>query len=135
VLKEDAAKAGINIKMNVMPSAQYWDNWTKAPLSLTTWAHRPLGVMVLGLAYRSGVPWNESSYANPAFDAALADAESTLDVEKRRVKMEKVEQILQDDAVLIQPFFRSSFTALRDNVVGFKMHPSLLYRFHRVSLS
>ena len=29
VLKEDAAKAGINIKINLMPSAQYWDVWTK----------------------------------------------------------------------------------------------------------
>jgi peptide/nickel transport system substrate-binding protein len=135
VFKEDAAKAGINIKMNVMPSAQYWDVWTKAPLSLTSWTHRPLAVMVLGLAYRTGVPWNESSYANPEFDAALTDAESTLDVEKRRAKMEKVEKILQDDAVLVQPFFRSVFTAVRDNVVGFEMHPTRYYRFHKVSLS
>ncbi|MDM8544495.1 ABC transporter substrate-binding protein [Desulfococcaceae bacterium HSG9] len=135
VLKEDAAKAGIKINMNVMPSAQYWDVWTKAPLSLTSWTHRPLAVMVLGLAYRTGVPWNESSYANPEFDAALTDAESTLDVEKRRVKMEKVEKILQDDAVLVQPFFRSVFTAVRDNVVGFEMHPTRYYRFHKVSLS
>ena len=135
VLKEDAAKAGINIKMNVMPSAQYWDNWTKAPLSLTSWTHRPLAVMVLGLAYRTGVPWNESSYANPEFDAALNEAESTLDVEKRRAKMEKVEKILQGDAVLVQPFFRSVFTAVRDNVVGFEMHPTRYYRFHKVSLA
>ncbi len=135
VLKEDAAKAGINIKMNVMPSAQYWDVWTKAPLSLTSWTHRPLAVMVLGLAYRTGVPWNESSYANPKFDAALTEAESTLDVEKRRAKMEKVEKILQDDAVLVQPFFRSVFTAVRDNVVGFEMHPTRYYRFHKVSLA
>jgi peptide/nickel transport system substrate-binding protein len=135
VLKEDAAKAGINIKMNVMPMAQYWDVWTKAPLSLTSWTHRPLAVMVLGLAYRTGVPWNESSYANPAFDKALTEAESTLDVEQRRAKMEKVEKILQDDAVLIQPFFRSVFTAVRDNVVGFEMHPTRYYRFHKVSLA
>jgi len=135
VLKEDAAKAGITINMNVMPSAQYWDVWTKAPLSLTSWTHRPLAVMVLGLAYRTGVPWNESSYANPAFDAALDDAESTLDVEKRRAKMEKVEKILQDDAVLVQPFFRSVFTAVRDNVVGLKNHPTRYYRFHKVSLA
>jgi peptide/nickel transport system substrate-binding protein len=135
VLKEDAAKAGITINMNVMPSAQYWDVWTKAPLSLTSWTHRPLAVMVLGLAYRTGVPWNESSYANPAFDAALNDAESTLDVEKRRVKMEKVEKILQDDAVLVQPFFRSVFTAVRDNVVNLQNHPTRYYRFHKVSLA
>jgi len=135
VLKEDAAKAGINIKMNVMPSAQYWDNWTKAPLSLTSWTHRPLAVMVLGLAYRTGVPWNESSYANPEWDAALTEAESTLDVEQRRVKMEKVEKILQDDAIMVQPFFRSVFTAVRENVVGFEMHPTRYYRFHKVSLA
>ncbi len=135
ILKEDAAKAGINIKMNVMPSAQYWDVWTKAPLSLTSWTHRPLAVMVLGLAYRAGVPWNESSYNNPDFDAALTDAESTLDVEKRRAKMEKVEKILQDDAVMVQPFFRSVFTAMAENVVGFEMHPTRYYRFHKVSLA
>ncbi len=135
VLKEDAAKAGINIKMNVMPQAQYWDVWTKAPLSLTSWTHRPLAVMVLGLAYRTGVPWNESSYANPEFDAALTAAESTLNVEDRRAKMEKVEKILQDDAVLVQPFFRAVFTAIRDNVVGFEMHPTRYYRFHKVSLT
>jgi len=135
VLKEDAAKAGINIKMNVMPQAQYWDVWTKAPLSLTSWTHRPLAVMVLGLAYRTGVPWNESSYANAEWDKALTEAESTLDVESRRAKMEKVEKILQDDAVMVQPFFRAVFTAVRDNVVGFEMHPTRYYRFHKVSLA
>jgi len=135
VLKEDAAKAGINIKINVMPSAQYWDVWTKAPLSLTSWTHRPLAVMVLGLAYRAGVPWNESSYNNPAFDKALAEAEATVDVESRRAKMEKVQKILQDDAVMVQPFFRSVFTAAAENVVGFEMHPTRYYRFHKVSLA
>ncbi|RLE00873.1 MAG: ABC transporter substrate-binding protein, partial [Bacteroidetes bacterium] len=135
ILKEDAAKAGINIKMNVMPSAQFWDVWTKAPFSLTSWAHRPLGVMVLSLAYRSGVPWNETSYNNPAFDAALNEAEAILDVEKRRVKMEKVEKILQDDAIMVQPFFRAAITAVRDNVVGFEMHPARYYKFHKVSLA
>jgi peptide/nickel transport system substrate-binding protein len=135
VLKEDAAKAGIDIKMNVMPAAQYWDIWDKATFSLTFWTHRPLAVMVLGLAYRTGVPWNETSYSNPEFDAALAEAEAILDVEKRRVKMEKVEKILQDDAVIINPFFISVFTAIRDNVVNFEMHPTRYYRFHKVSLA
>ena len=135
ILKEDAAKAGINIKMNVMPSAQYWDVWTKAPMSLTAWTHRPLAVMVLGLAYRAGVPWNESSYNNPDFEKALDEAEATLDVEDRRVKMEKVEKILQDDAVMVQPFFRSVFTATSKNVVGFEMHPTRYYRFHKVSVT
>ena len=135
VLKEDAAKAGINIIMNVMPAAAYWDVWDKAPFGLTMWVHRPLAVMVLGLAYRAGVPWNESSYNNPAFDAALDEAEATLDVEARRVKMEKVEKILQNDAILVQSFFTSGFTAISEYVVGFEMHPARYYRFHKVSLA
>ena len=135
MLKEDAAKAGINIKINVMPAAKYWDEWTTAPLSLTSWTHRPLGTMVLALAYRSGVPWNETGYANPEWDDFLTAAESTLDVEKRRAKMEKIEQILQDDAIMVQPFFRPVFTAARDNVKNFEMHSTRYYRFLKVSIT
>src|SRR5207249_7392459 len=72
--------AGIRVKINVMPSTQYWEVWTKVPFGFTTWAHRPLGVMSLALAYRSGVPWNESKYSNPEFDRLLSLAEGTIDV-------------------------------------------------------
>lgn len=135
VLKEDAAKAGINITLNVMPAAKYWDEWDKAPFSITSWTHRPLGTMVLSLAYRAGVPWNETGYNNPEFDKALDEAEALLDVEARRAKMEKVEQILQDSAILVQPFFRSVFTAVSDRVDNLQIHPTLYYRFHDVSVS
>ena len=91
--------------------------------------------MVLALAYRSGVPWNETAYANAEWDDLLTGAESTLDVEKRRAKMEKIEKILQDDAIMVQPFFRSVFTAARDNVKNFEMHPTRYYRFHKVTVS
>ncbi|MGI9310272.1 MAG: ABC transporter substrate-binding protein [bacterium] len=134
VLKEDAAKAGIDITINVMPSAKYWDEWDKAPFSLTSWTHRPLGTIVLSLAYRAGVPWNESGMNNPEFDKALDEAEALLDVDARRKKMEKVEQILQDEAVLVQPFFRSVFTAVADKVENVEMHPTLFYRFHDVGV-
>ncbi len=132
VLKEDVAKAGIDLSINVMPSAKYWDEWATAPFSLTSWTHRPLGTMVLSLAYRSGVPWNETGYNNPAFDKALDDAEGHLDVEERRAKMHRVEGILQNDAILVQPFFRSVFTAVSDKVENLEIHPTLYYRFHDV---
>ncbi|MBT5414654.1 MAG: ABC transporter substrate-binding protein, partial [Rhodospirillaceae bacterium] len=98
-LKQDLAKAGIDLEVNVMPSAQYWEVWDKADFSLTSWAHRPLGTMNLGLAYRTGVPWNETHYANPEFDKALAEAESTIDLAERRKSMAKCQKMLQDDAI------------------------------------
>ena len=100
IFKNQAAPAGIDININKMPANQYWELWDKAPWGYTAWTHRPLGTMVLGLAYRAGVPWNECAYNNPAFDAALDDAEGTLDVEERRTKMAVCQQIIQDDAIV-----------------------------------
>ena len=79
--------------------------------------------MVLGLAYRAGVPWNETAYDNPDFDAALNDAEATLDVNERKKKMAVCEKILQDDAIIPQPFWRSVFKASNKRGEGF-LHPS-----------
>ncbi len=131
-IKEMAAPAGIRINVNVMPAAQYWEIWDKAPFSLTTWTHRPLGVMVLNLAYRTGVPWNETNYANPEFDKALDEAGAILDVNERRKAMEKVQKILQDDAIMVQPFFRSVFTAAVDKVKGYEGHPTRYHQFNKV---
>ena len=116
--------AGINITINLKPGAQYWETWDKVPFGFTGWTHRPLGVMVLGLAYRSGVPWNEASYANPEFDSLLSQAEGILDVDKRREVMAQLETIMQEDGPIVQPLWRAVFTAMDKRVQGFSMHPT-----------
>ncbi len=125
-------QAGIDVNINVMPGAQYWEVWDKTPFGMTGWTHRPLGVMVLNLGYRSGVPWNESKYNNPEFDKALDEASAELDVEKRRKRMQKVEKILQDDAVMSQPLWRSVITAGSKKVHNFKMHPTNYHQLNDV---
>lgn len=121
---EQWKEAGIRVKINVMPSTQYWDVWTKVPFGFTTWAHRPLGVMTLGLAYRTGVPWNESSFSNPEFDKLLSQAEGLLEVDKRREVIAKLETIMQEEGNIVQPVWRSLFTFMDKRVKGFKMHPT-----------
>ncbi|MDQ0512273.1 ABC transporter substrate-binding protein [Ancylobacter amanitiformis] len=123
-LRDQLADAGIKLAVNVVPTTRYWEIWKDTPFGITSWSHRPLGTMTLGLAYRSGVPWNESHYSNPAFDAALADAESTVGVEARKAKMEKVEKILQDDAVMVQPVWRPVYNLSSAKVHGYAAHPS-----------
>jgi peptide/nickel transport system substrate-binding protein len=131
-MREMWKAGGIDVTINVMPGAQYWEVWTKTPFGLTSWTHRPLGVMVLNLAYRSGVPWNESKYDNPTFDKALDEASGVLDVAERRKKMEKVEKILQDDAVIIQPLWRSVITAGSDKVHNYVLHPTIYHQINKV---
>ncbi|TXH34637.1 MAG: ABC transporter substrate-binding protein [Rhodospirillaceae bacterium] len=115
---------GVKVKINVMPAAQYWEVWTKVPFGFTTWTHRPLGTMTLALAYRTGVPWNESGYSNAEFDKLMDEAEGTLDVEKRRVIMGKIEKLMQDDGPIVQPVWRKVTAAYSPKVQGFKMHPT-----------
>ena len=121
---EQWKEAGIRAKINVMPSAKYWDIWTTVPFSFTNWAHRPLGFMVLALAYRTGVPWNESGYSNAKFDQILSKAEATLDVKARAELIGQLEAIMQEDGPIVQPIWRNIFGAYSKQVQGFTMHPT-----------
>ena len=113
--------AGLKVKRTVLPGSTFWNDWTKYPFSSTNWNPRPLGVQVLSLAYRSGVPWNESSHSNPKFDALLDKALATPDVEARRAIMTDLETMLRDSGVIIQPYWRSYFRSYRKGVHGFEM--------------
>lgn len=115
---------GVNVAIKLVPAAQYWDVWMKVPFGFTTWTHRPLGTMTLALAYRTGVPWNESDYSNKEFDALLDKAEGTLDVEARRKIMAELEHILQEDGPIVQPVWRKVATAFDKRVQGVRMHPT-----------
>jgi peptide/nickel transport system substrate-binding protein len=122
---EQWKEAGIRVKINVMPSAQYWDVWTKVPFGFTTWAHRPLGTMVLGLAYRTGAAWNESKWSNAEFDKLITEAEGYLDLAKRKVVMEKIERIMLDDGPAVIPVWRAVFNYSDKKIKGYESHPSI----------
>ncbi|WP_298975010.1 ABC transporter substrate-binding protein [uncultured Roseobacter sp.] len=116
--------AGFNVKRTVLPGATFWNDWVTYPLSTTDWAQRPLGVQVLALAYRSGEPWNESAFSNTEFDALLADALAIADADQRREVMAKLQKIMQDEGVVIQPYWRSVYRHHKESVVGAEMHPT-----------
>jgi peptide/nickel transport system substrate-binding protein len=122
---EQWKEAGIRCKINVMPSNQYWNVWTKVPFGFTTWAHRPLGTMVLGLAYRTGAAWNESNWSNPEFDKLITEAEGYLDVGKRREVMAKIEKLLLEEGPVVVPLWRAVFNFTDKKIKGYKIHPSI----------
>lgn len=134
-IKEHLKPVGIDLTVNRLPGDVYWDNWDRAPFGFTAWTHRPLGVQVLNLAYRSSGVWNETSYNNPEFDQALDQASSTLDVDQRREIMCTVERFLRNDAILVQPLWRSIFTASNQRVQDFHLHPANEFHLEQVWLS
>lgn len=119
-------QVGARVKINVLPSAQYWDIWNAPtnPFAFTAWTHRPLGVMVLGLAYRTGVPWNESHWSSPKFDDLLTKAEGILDPKERSEAMVEIEKLMLDEGPACIPLWRAVFTAMDKRLKGFQAHPT-----------
>ena len=122
--------AGANVKRTVMPGSTFWNDWQKYPFSSTTWNHRPLAVQNMSLAYTSTGSWNETGMANAEFDAAMVEALSLADADKRREVMAKLEAILQDEGYIIQPYWRSLFRHAREGV-HVDMHPSFEHHHYK----
>jgi len=123
--------AGIKIKRTVLPGSTFWNDWLKYPFSATEWNMRPLGVQVLSLAYRSGEAWNESAFKNEEFDTLLAKANSIADADKRREVMKRVEEIMQEQGVMVQPFWRSLYRHYDPKVKGAEMHPTFEHHHYK----
>ncbi len=124
VMAQQWADVGIQCRINTVPTTVFWKNWTAVPFGFTSWAHRPLGIMTLSLAYRTGGTWNESDYSNPEFDALLTEAEGMLDVDRRREAFTRIEALLQDDGPFVQSLWRIVRTGYDKRVGGFAMHPT-----------
>jgi peptide/nickel transport system substrate-binding protein len=127
-------EAGIKVKRTVLPGSTFWNDWTKYPYSLTNWNMRPLGVQVVAIAYRTGEAWNEAAYSNPELDAAIGEALSIADAEKRKAVMEKIETILQSSGIIIQPYWRKLYNHSSAAVKNHGMHPTFEHDFGKVWL-
>tara|TARA_R110002096_G_scaffold46032_6_gene123049 strand:+ start:21505 stop:23163 length:1659 start_codon:yes stop_codon:yes gene_type:complete len=123
--------AGIKVKRTVMPGSTFWNDWVKYPFSSTNWNHRPLGVQVLGLAWRSGVKWNEAAFSNAEFDSLLDEAVAIADPTKRSKVMAKIEKIMIDEGATIQPYWRSLYRQSTPELFGADMHIAYLPQFYK----
>jgi len=127
--------AGMNIKHTVMPGSTFWNDWQKYPFSSTTWNHRPLAVQNMSLAYTSTGSWNETSMANPEFDALMAQALAIADADKRRELMVQMCTILQNEGYIINPFSRSLFSHHKDGFAGMAHHPAFEHHHYKWSVA
>ena len=64
------------------------------------------------------------SSTNEAFDTLLAEALSIADADQRREVMAKIQTLMQEEGVVIQPYWRSIYRHYRPGVVGAEMHPT-----------
>lgn len=116
--------AGISVRRTRLPGEVFWQGWREFPFSGTEWTMRPLGVQIMALAYRSDSAWNETGYANPAFDTALDRAMGIVDAVERRAVMTELETMLVEDGVIIQPYWRRLVRHTAVPLAGAEIHPT-----------
>lgn len=126
---------GLRVVRRILPGASFWVNWRDYPFSGTQWNHRPLGVQVLGLAYRSGAAWNETGFANAEFDALLDEANALFDANARRRVMARLQHILREDGAIIQPYWRDLHNHHNGRVVNAEKHPSHEMHLYRIGFA
>ncbi|GGH19114.1 peptide/nickel transport system substrate-binding protein [Cribrihabitans marinus] len=127
--------AGIKVKRTVLPGNTFWNDWTKYPYSSTNWNHRPLGVQIWALAYKSGEAWNEFGWANPDFDALLDEALAIADADKRREVSAKGQALIQEEGVTVQPYWRALYRHMREGLVGTDQHVAFEHHHYKWGLA
>lgn len=128
-LKEMAAPGGFDITLDITEPGGYWDRWTEVPLGMTSWTHRPLGTMVLPLAYTADaegnpVEWNETRWVDEEFTELLAEAEKTVDVEARTQIMCQIEDIFLDRGPIGIAYWKSVWNIVPKTFQNIGAHPT-----------
>ncbi len=101
-----AKKAGINLKVNKVPSDGYWaDVWLKNPWCASYWSGRETEDWMFTVGYAAGGSWNESRWAHPKFNMLLKAARAELDENKARDIYWEMQQICSDEGGSVIPLF------------------------------
>ena len=123
LFQASAQKAGIRVELKKEPVDGFWSNvWLKGPFVTSYWAGRPAATQMLGVAYKSGVPWNESHWNNTKFDKLLADARAETDFAKRKNYIWAMQEMLSTQGGVLVPGFRDYLSATNKKIGGVTVH-------------
>lgn len=132
--QQQAAKAGIRVTINQVPSDGYWsDTWMQKTVSATRWNERPAD-SALHEIYLSTAKWNESYYKDEAFDALLGNARRELDFSKRKALYVKAQEHLYETAGTLIPYHVSKLYVMNDRVSGIDAVENHTIRWHKVTV-
>jgi len=130
-LKQMAAPAGFDIQLDITEPSKYWSRWTEVPFGITSWSHRPLGIMILPLAYTKEAigAWNETHWHDDEFDAVLEKAQKILDPKERSKVMCRIEEIMQERGPIAIPYYLKMFVLCNKKFKNVFADPAYYHTF------
>jgi len=110
--QEQAAKAGIKVKVVREPDDGYWENvWIKKEWCMCYWSGRPTADWMFSLAYTADANWNDTKWKHPKFNQLVKAARAELDDKKRRDMYVECQQIVSDEGATPIPMFALQLSA------------------------
>ncbi len=133
VYQQQAAAAGIRVKVNMEPADGYWsDVWMQHPAFLSWWSTR-IADQILNEAFRGGASWNESRYNSEAFNENLDQARQARDFAERARLYGEAQRLLFEEGGTLIPYHLNVTRVLAKNIGGFGEVDDLHLKWHLIS--
>jgi peptide/nickel transport system substrate-binding protein len=118
--RDSAAEAGIDITVrNASADSYYTQIWMSKPLMATYWYTGRPADQLLNQVFRSGSSYNETAWANEAFDDLLDAARATADEDRRRTLYQDAQRMVVDEGGAMTPMFADRLVGLSRNVLNY----------------
>ena len=123
LMKESAAKCGIDINVIQEAGDAYWDAvWMKKPWCMSYWSGRPTPDLMFSTAYAADAAWNDSFWKNDQFNKLLVAGRSELDQAKRGEIYGEMQDIVAEDGGVAVLMFYNYMNACAKTVA----HPDVI---------
>ena len=125
MIKANAAKAGININLNIETQSAYYgkatygnSDWLDGTMSLVDYGDRGRSERLPRRPADLDGAWNAAHFHNPAYDSLVKQYVAALDLQAQRKIAGKIEQLLLAETPIVIPYWIDGLTASTPNVGG-----------------
>lgn len=117
LMAETMAEAGIDLRVDRVPSDGYWSNvWLEEPFVASYWGGRATEDWMFTEGYAAGANWNDTNWENERFNELLREARAELDEDRRREMYHEMQELVHDDGGSLIPIFANYIMGLSDEV-------------------
>jgi len=139
VFAQNAKKAGVNLKLNVIPPSAFDPKFLQWPFTQGYWGNKPFAIM-WSLLYAPGGIFNETNFNDKQGNQIFSSALKEVDPAKRNAKLQSLEEILYHRGGHIIHTFRQTVDAHSSKFSGFTPDKSTgwslgQYRYKEVHLA
>ncbi len=125
VIQQGAAKAGINIKLNITNQTLYYgkstfgnSNWLDGTMSLVDYGDRGSPNVYLSAPLTTTGTWNAARFHNKEYDGLVKQYVAALDLQAQKTIAGKIEMLLLAETPIVYPYWIDGLTASTPNVSG-----------------